>query len=120
MKVVLPTSGNSLEAPLDSRFGRASRFIVYDTDTEDFEVVDNESNSAAAHGAGIQTSGMIGKLGVNAVITGSCGPNAFQALSAAEIEVYTTDASTVADALARFRAGELTASRSANVKGHWG
>ncbi|MDX9763099.1 MAG: NifB/NifX family molybdenum-iron cluster-binding protein, partial [Desulfomonilia bacterium] len=44
MKVAFSTSGNTLNDPLDRRFGRAPKFLVYDTQTESFEVVDNEQN----------------------------------------------------------------------------
>lgn len=43
-----------------------------------------------------------------ALITGHCGPKAFRVLEAAAIKVFNTDAPTVAEALARWRAGELT------------
>lgn len=54
MKIAFTTSGNDNNAPLNSRFGRAVKFLVYDLDTETFNVVDNQKNVNASHGAGIK------------------------------------------------------------------
>ena len=52
MKVVVTAQGNSLDALVDPRFGRAAWFLVVDTDTLAVTVIDNASNVQAAHGAG--------------------------------------------------------------------
>ena len=59
MKLALTTSGETLEAPLDPRFGRAPRFLVLETDTNAFEVVDNQAGVDAAHGAGVQAAEVV-------------------------------------------------------------
>jgi predicted Fe-Mo cluster-binding NifX family protein len=119
MKIAFSTSGNDLDALLDSRFGRAPKFLVYDLDNGTFDVVDNQKNLDAAQGAGIQSAETVARLGVGAVVTGHCGPKAFRVLKAAKIKVYTCDATTVAAALEQFRAGTLAESGSADVEGHW-
>ena len=118
MKIAFTTSGSDLGAPLDSRFGRAPKYIIYDLESGAFEVVDNEKNLNAAQGAGIQAAEAVVRLGANCVVTGHCGPKAFRVLSAAGVKVYNTDALTVAEALDRFRAGKLVAAGSADVEGH--
>lgn len=115
----MTTSGDDLSAPLDQRFGRAARFLVYDTDTHAFEVVDNRQSVNAAQGAGIQAAEAVAGSGATAVITGHCGPKAFRALTAAGIKVYTTTAPTVTEALEQFHLGGLTECGSADVEGHW-
>lgn len=119
MKIVITASGDNLNAPLDSRFGRAAKFLVYDLDSETFEVVDNQQNLNAAQGAGIQSAETVARLGAKAIVTGHCGPKAFRVLLAAGIKIYNTDAPTVAEALERYRAGRLTEAKSADVEGHW-
>jgi len=118
MKIAFTTSGNDLDAPLDSRFGRAPKYIVYDLDSGAFDVFDNEKNLNAAQGAGIQAAEAVVRLGVNCVITGHCGPKAFRVLSAAGVKVYCTDASTVSEALDRFRAERIAPLDAADVEGH--
>jgi len=119
MKIVFTSSGDSLESALDSRFGRAPKFIVYDLDSDKFEVVDNELNMNAAQGAGIQSAENVARQGAGALVTGHCGPKAFRVLKAAGVNVYTCDAPTVAEALRLYREGKLTESTSADVEGHW-
>ena len=119
MKVVFTTSGNHLDSPLDSRFGRAPKFLIYDLDTETFEVMDNQQGVNAAQGAGIQSAEAIARSGVKAVVTGHCGPKAFHVLSAAGIKIYQSDAETVAAALEQYRKGSLPEAGGADVSGHW-
>lgn len=119
MKLAFTTSGDNLDALLDSRFGRAPKILIYDLNTNTFHVIDNQQNRNAVQGAGIQTAEMIVRMGVNYIVTGHCGPKAFQVLSAAGVKVFNTGASTVAEALEQFRAGHLATSSSADVEGHW-
>lgn len=119
MKLAFTTAGNSLGAPLDPSFGRAPNFLVYDEKTWTFEIVSNQQNLAAAQGAGIQAAQTLVKAGVGGLITGHCGPKAFRVLEAAGVLVFNTDAPTIAEALARYRAGALIAATAANIEGHW-
>ena len=119
MKIIFTTSGATLDDPLDPSFGRARNFLLYDLDCEAFNIISNQQNLNAAQGAGIQAAQTIAKAGAQALITGHCGPKAFRVLEAASIKVFNTDAPTVAEALARYRSGELAEAKSANVEGHW-
>ena len=118
-RVAIATSGTSLTDPVDSRFGRAPAFIIYDLDTDSFTLADNVQSLNAAQGAGIQSAETVARLGVGAVLTGHCGPKAFRVLQAANIRVFTATAGTVGEALAAYRAGELTEAAGADVDGHW-
>ena len=76
-------------------------------------------NLNVAQGAGIQTGQNIANLGVEAVITGNVGPNAFRVLSAAGVRIFLTEQQTVQDAIDLFKAGKLEEVKQANVEGHW-
>ena len=119
MKIAFSTSGADLSAPLDSRFGRAAKFLVYDTETASFAVIDNQQNLSAAQGAGIQSAQNVVAGGAQALVSGHCGPKAFRVLAAAGLKVYTSDAPTVAAALELYRDGKLKESVAADVEGHW-
>jgi predicted Fe-Mo cluster-binding NifX family protein len=93
--------------------------MIFDSEKNSFEVVNNEVNLNAAQGAGIQAAQTIVKAGAGALVTGHCGPKAFRVLAAAGVKVYNTDAPTISEALSRFRAGQLTEAVTANVEGHW-
>jgi len=119
MTIVVTADGETLDAPVDQRFGRAAWFIVYDSLTKEFKVVDNRQSLDAAQGAGIQAAETISRLGAECLLTGHCGPKAFRALAAAGIRVYSGAGGTVAEAIASFEAGRLTQAAAADVDGHW-
>jgi len=119
MKIAFSTSGNDLSAPLDTRFGRAPKFLIFDTDTESVALVDNTQNLNAAQGAGVQSAQNVSASGAEVLVSGHCGPKAFAVLDAADIKVYTSDAATIADALKAYQAGTLKQLTSADVGGHW-
>lgn len=119
MKIAFTTSGTDLDSQLDRRFGRAPRFLIYDLERASFETVDNRQNVNAAQGAGIQSAETVARLGAEALVTGHCGPKAFRVLQAAGIEVFNSDSKTVAEALERYRAGQLTPAQTADVESHW-
>ena len=119
MKIAFTTSGETLDAPLDGRFGRAPKFILYDIEKDSFEVIENRQNLNTAQGAGIQAAETIARAKADCLITGHCGPKAFRVLNAAGLAVYNCSEATVADALRAFREGILQSLDAADVEGHW-
>lgn len=120
MKVAVTAQNGSLDSQVDPRFGRAAYFVVVDTDTMKFEVVDNKQNLQAASGAGIQAGQTVAESKVEAILTGNCGPKAFATLNAAGIKVYVGLSGTVKDAVEAFKAGKLESTGNANVEAHSG
>ena len=84
-----------------------------------FEAIDNESGTLSG-GAGIQAGQLMANKGVKAVLTGNCGPNAHQTLTAAGIEVFVGCSGTVAEVIERFESGQLRAATAPNVDSHAG
>lgn len=119
MKIAITAYGNTLDDKLDSRFGRAKGFLVYDTENGSVDFKDNKQNYNAPQGAGIQAAQNVAALDVQAVITGHCGPKAFSVLSAAKIMVYNSQAQTVKEALQLYKDDKLTPAGNADVEGHW-
>jgi len=119
MKIAFSTSGESLDAPLDARFGRAPRFLLFDLDSGSARLVDNGVSRASSQGAGIQAADSVARAGAGAVVTGHCGPKAFQVLHAAGIQVFSCHAATVGEALQQYRSGTLVEQTGADVAGHW-
>jgi len=120
VKIAFSTAGNGLDASLDPRFGRAARFLVFDTEADTFELVDNRRAQAAVQGAGTRTVENLVRQGVGCVIGARFGPNAHRALLAAGVRILRTEATTVADALDSYRAGELVEVASADPPGYDG
>ena len=120
MRIAVTSMGETMESPVDPRFGRARYFIVYDLDGEGWEVVDNGSAIDAAQGAGVQAAQRVAQAGVGAVATGHCGPKAFRALEAAGVEVVVGAEGTVREVVERYRRGELARAGGADVGAHAG
>ena len=119
MKIAVTTSGKDLNSPFESRFGRAPGFIIYDTETKEFQAVDNSMNLNAAQGAGIQAAMNVVKSGAKALVSGHCGPKAFAVLKQAGVEIFNTSATTVSEAVDQYVSGKLEPMKSADVDGHW-
>jgi len=119
MKIAVSSNGENLDAPLDPRFGRCAYFLVVNPDDMSFEVFNNES-ALQGGGAGIQAAQFLAPQGVETVITGNCGPNAVQTLSAAGIELFGGQAGTVREVVERFKNGHLKPTSEANVDSHFG
>jgi len=119
MKIGVSAIAPNLEAEIDPRFGRCQHFILVDPETMQFEAVEN-SSAMASGGAGISAAQMIVGKGVQAVITGNCGPNAYQVLSAAGIKVITGVSGKVKDAAESYKSGAFQTSAQPNVSAHFG
>jgi len=120
MKVAVTSLGETIESPVDQRFGRARYFILYDTESGEWSAHDNKQNLEAAQGAGIQAGQKVVDLGAQAVITGHCGPKAFTTLVAGKIEIYQEAKGTVKEVVDAFQKGKLNKAEKANVEGGFG
>ena len=119
MKIAVSATGPSLDTEVDPCFGRCQYFLIVDPDTMQFDALEN-TGALAGGGAGISTAQMIASKGVEAVLTGNCGPNAFQVLSAAGIKVVTGASGIVRDAIQGYKSGNLQVTSQPNVPGHFG
>jgi predicted Fe-Mo cluster-binding NifX family protein len=119
MLIAVSAKGKTLEDLFEKRFGRAPYFILYNTEDKTFTQKNNQQNLNAMQGAGIQSAQNILDEGVQVLITGHCGPKAWQILSNAEIKVFCAGESTVRDAIEQFLQGKLKALESADVESHW-
>jgi len=120
MKIcVSAAAADSLDAPIDPRFGRCPYFVIVDSETMQFEAIQNMA-SGGMSGAGIQAAQTIASRDVKVLITGNVGPNAFQALSAAGIKIVTGAFGTVREVVEKYKKGELRETGSPTVEGHFG
>jgi len=118
MLIAISAEKNDLDSKVDERFGRASGFIIFDLDSEEFRYINNSKNSSLGGGAGVQTSRLIAESGVKAVIAQHFGPSAHSTLDAVDIKKYSAN-STVRQAIEDFKSGALKEIKSPDVHGHW-
>jgi predicted Fe-Mo cluster-binding NifX family protein len=119
MKICVTAVADRLDAQVDPRFGRSQYFVIVDPATMEFEARPNPALNAPG-GAGIQAAQAMVNEGVNVVISGNMGPNAFQVLSAAGVKIATGAYGTVKDAIALYQTGKLTEAGTATVTAHAG
>ena len=119
MKIAVTATGPNLDSPVDPRFGRCQYFIFVDSDSLQFEAIENE-NVMASGGAGIQSAQFVAQKGAEAVITGNLGPNASAALSASGMRVFLGATGTVREAIQMFKNGQLQEAFGPSVQAHSG
>jgi predicted Fe-Mo cluster-binding NifX family protein len=107
MRVAVSVREDSIATVVEERFGRAPFFAV--GDPAELKTMVFVANPAAdvATGAGIGAAQLLVKLDVEALITGQLGPNALEMLAEAGVRRYRAPAVPLADALAKYRAGQL-------------
>ncbi len=119
MKIAISATSPSLDAEVDPRFGRCQYFLIVDPDTMEFEAVENTSGMASG-GAGIASAQAVAGKGVQAVLTGHCGPNAYQTLSAAGIQVITEVSGKIKDVVEGYKSGRYKTTAGPSVSAHFG
>ncbi len=119
MKICVTATAGDLNAQVDPRFGRSQYFVIVDSDTMEFEAMANEAMNAPG-GAGIQAAQAMVNKGVNVVVSGNMGPNAFQVLSTAGVKVATGAYGTVKEAVEMYKGGKLSETGTSTVVAHAG
>ena len=119
MQIAVTAQGPDLESPVDPRFGRAAYFLLIETETLDWTVMENQDGHQAHQGAGVQAAQKIAGAGAEALLTGHCGPKAHQLLVSAGVKIYNNAEGTVRQAIEQFQDGKLVPTAEPDVEGHW-
>jgi len=119
MKIAVTSTGPGLDDNVEARFGRCPYFLIIDTDTMQLEAIENP-NMALGGGAGIQSAQLMSEKGVTTVLTGNCGPNAFNVFGQAGIQVIVGVSGPVRNAVEQFKTGSLPSASGPNVASHFG
>ncbi len=106
MKLGISSMGKDINSILDERFGRCNYFIIYDTEDSSVKVIENKGKISGG-GAGIAAAQQIIDEGVDVVITGNLGPNAFNLFTNSQIKVYRCDSIKIELAIQLFKEGKL-------------
>ncbi len=108
MYVLITVQNPDLRSNIDPKFGRTPWFIKVDTETREWEAMDNSAMHQSG-GAGVAAAQYAVNQQVQAVISGDFGPNASAVLKAASIKMFkfSPDVVTGEDALNKFHQGSL-------------
>ena len=108
MKIAISATGKDLDSAIDPRFGRASYFVIVDTESGNIvNVIDNLAAQDAAQGAGINAATLVAGSGAQTVLTGQIGPKAFEVLQASGIKMISNVSGTVGEAVEQYRKGAI-------------
>ena len=86
MKTLITSKGKTVEAAFDQRFARAAYFCIYHSDSHKAEFIQNKI-AEAEKGVGSDVAQKIIDMGVRRVISGDFGPQAYQLLNEAGIQM---------------------------------
>ncbi len=106
MRVIVTSTGPTIDSPMDPRFGRAEYFLIVDSETMKATAIDNASRNASG-GAGIAAAQAVIDARVDALVTGHLGPNALNVLRNSKVALYEGIHSSVEDNLNQLKAGQL-------------
>jgi len=110
MKIAITSTGKDLDAKLDERFGRCAYFLVVDSETYDFNVIDNTRAVNKGEYTGIATTKILINRDIKVLITKYIGPNAFRELNDVNIEIYQGKSGTVLEVLDNYYVERSTTS----------
>jgi len=88
MKIAITSEGNNHEAKLDSRFGRCSYFVIYDTETKISEFLPN-LNKESIEGAGPASAQFVASKGIQKVVSGEFGFKVKSIFESLQIQLVT-------------------------------
>lgn len=107
MKIAMPVDENNIESTVCISFGRTPYFLIYDTDSNENEFMDNIAASSQG-GAGIKAAQAIVDKKADALITPRCGENAADVLKAGNVKIYKSMNDSIKDNLENMKLGKLT------------
>ncbi len=119
MKICITSRGDTLDSEIDPRFGRCAYFVFVNTETLAYEAISNP-HAEATGGAGIQSGQLMVSKQIKTVITGNVGPNAFQTLEAAGIDVITGVSGSIKEAVEKYMKNEMKPTQGPSVSSKYG
>jgi len=118
--ICITSTGTTMDAMVDHRFGRCSYFLFIDEEKESIIEVIPNPNLEVLHGAGVQSAQIVAERKPELLITGNIGPNAYSLLTSAGVKVAAGFFGKVSDAVKEYKSGKLKLIDAPNVPGHFG
>jgi predicted Fe-Mo cluster-binding NifX family protein len=106
MKIFFAVKNDAgLDSKIDSRFGRAAYFLIFDTEKEEIESLEKNPFLSQAHGVGIQVGNHVIQQKCQIVVGPKFGPKVEEVLKAANIELIISENSPVKEILKKIKSG---------------
>lgn len=122
MKIAISASSDDLNGQVNPVFGRCPGFLIVETEGSEIKSHSFVSNTAlnAVHGAGTAAAQAVINQGVQAVISGNLGPNAFNMIEQAGIKFYPGFGLNIKEAIEKVASGQLKDRNSASTAANYG
>lgn len=101
--ICVTSTGDTIDANIDSRFGRCQYFAIIKIKNKEIITTEFIKNTALGqgHGAGVNAAEITGQSGAKAVISGEFGPKAASILEKLGIEMH-KDSGSIREAVKRY------------------
>lgn len=119
MKIAISANSADPKEQFSTRFGRCDTFLLSGSEGAAWQDIPNPARDDSG-GAGTRVVQLLSDLGVDVVISGHFGPNAFEALQAAGIEAYLAAAGTPQELASQLRNGKLVQATGPSGQGQRG
>ncbi len=106
MKIIIPVEGKNTDAPVCPSFGRTPFFMLFDTETQKSDFIDNAAANSQG-GAGIKAAQTLVDSGAKILITYRCGQNAADVLNAGGIQIYKAEPGSANDNIQKYKEEKL-------------
>jgi len=106
VKIAISAESADLASDIAHRFGLSPYLLVVDTETMDFKALANPG-ATSRPGAGVQIVIFAVSEGVEAVITGYCGPVAYKQFVSNGIKVITNVSGIIEEVIEKYKAGDF-------------
>lgn len=106
MKIAIPSEGKTLESNICISFGRCEQFLIIDTKTMQFSVLDNSAIKDLG-GAGIKAAQAIIDNDCECLLTLHLGENAAEVLTPEGVKIFKAVSATVKKNVELFNDGKL-------------
>lgn len=113
MRICVPSAGSGgLKDGVGEHFGRVPTYTILDSETEEYEVIDNESEHRG--GSGLPAD-LLADAGVDVVVCSGLGRKAINLLGQHGVEVNTGVSGTVQQAVNQWKRDELSSASEADA-----
>ena len=103
MRISVPSMGNrGMDEMVGEHFGRVPTYTIYDTETDDVQVLANTSEHMGGNGYPPE---LLATAGVNVMVCGGLGRRAIMMFEEMGIRVFVGARGTVREAIESFRSG---------------
>ncbi|MBD3208682.1 MAG: hypothetical protein GF370_04500 [Candidatus Nealsonbacteria bacterium] len=104
MKIAFPTNGKGLDSGIEEHFGRARRFLIYNQETREQELVANPHFSSQD----ALPPELLGRKGADALVVCDIGKKALEMFDGRGINVYRAVPGNIEENLKKIRQGKLS------------